>query len=611
MERPQGTTRSEDRLTAILQRERLSVLALATASYTLDAAWITAFIPSGGATWRLAASYALLAWGACAGFALLFRRGWNLRLRDPHLTVPQVAVGYLLQLGFLAVAPQIGPLFLGTMIIVAAFSALTMTARQFAWTWVLVSLAMGGVLWLVGGAVRFPVATPWEQGVAWLVAASILGRVSVVNARVMRLREQVERKAVQLKASMTELRRETADRHRAEEALHAAQKMESIGQLAGGVAHDLNNQLTVVIGHAALLRARLQGHDDLADIARISDAASKSARLTMELLTFARRRPAIPVHLDLNPVIVDSLPMLRHLVEDGVVVEVRPHRELWPVWADRAQVELLLVNLCVNASDAMPHGGRLTIETSTVTLDAAAVRAYEGLESGDFVQLTVSDTGIGIPERVRGRIFEPFFTTKEVGKGTGLGLSAVYGVVRQCGGHIQVRSRVGEGSTFEILLPRSQGTPIDDATPLPMDDLPRGSGETILVVDDLPEARFAVRRLLEQAGYRVEEAVNGEEALAELEVRGVTVDLVLTDVVMPVMNGRALSENLTRLQPALPVVLMSAYPASLLTAEGMLDTSRPFLAKPLIQDPLLTVFARTFAGHATAGREGARLTPAP
>lgn len=571
------------------------VLGLAAASYALDAIWIAAFVPSGAVTWRVAAGYATVTGLTCATFALFIARGWNLRLRDPHMTVAQAGIAYLIQLAFLWAAPSLGPLFLGSMIIVSAFSALTMTTRQFAWTWVLVSLAAGGVMWHVAGTMELPVATRTQQVLVWLVASSILGRVILLNERVVRLRVQLARKHGQLRESLARLQRESAERLRAEQALYAAQKLESIGRLAGGVAHDLNNQLTVVIGHTALLRSRLESPSDRADLASISEAAGRAARLTTELLTFARRRPSHPVVLDLNTLLADTVPMLAHLVEGGVVVELRPYRPLWGVWADRSQLELLLINLCVNASDAMPHGGRLTIETSHVTLDAQEARAYDGIEAGDFVRLTVRDTGVGISEHLLGQIFEPFFTTKEFGKGTGLGLSACYGVVRQCGGHIGVSSTVGAGTVFEILLPRSHGMPNEVASAPGADAAPRGNDEVILVVDDMPEARFVVRRMLESAGYRVHEAINGEEALAELNVRGVTVDLVLSDVVMPVMNGRALSDHLGRSHPALPVVLMSAYSAEVLGHDGLLDARRPFLAKPLALDALLSVVGACLA----------------
>lgn len=603
-----------------MQRERLAVLALAAASYTLDGVWIASFVPSGVVDGGDALRYLAIAWAACGAFGVAFWRGWNLRSTDANLTVWQVAFGYALQLGFLATVPAIGPLFLGAMIIIAAFAAIAMSTRQFAWTWALVSVAAGGVMWRNGAQIRLPVATATDRWLVWAIASSILGRVMFVNARVMRLRQLLAREHARLRASHRDLKRESAERQRAERALQAAQRMESIGRLAGGVAHDLNNQLTVVIGHAALLRARLQDADDRADIERITAAASKSARLTTELLTFARRRPARPVHLDLNATLTESTSMLSHLMESGIAVELKLQRPLWHVWVDRAQVELLLVNLCVNASDAMPHGGTLTLETAGVTLDAEQVRAYEGLEAGDFVRLTVRDTGVGIPERLLGQIFEPFFTTKEFGRGTGLGLSACYGVARQFGGHIGVTSVEGAGTSFEILLPRSQGSVTETTEARPLDDLPRGTGEVILVVDDMPEARFVLVRMLESAGYRVEEAINGEEALAELEVRGVAVDLVLTDVVMPVMNGRALSENLARWQPSLPVILMSAYPESLLTREGMLDVTRPFVSKPIAPDVLLPAIARALAisparalagGAASAPTGERRSAPSP
>ncbi len=343
-----------------------------------------------------------------------------------------------------------------------------------------------------------------------------------------------------------------------EEQLRAAQKMEAVGRLAGGVAHDFNNLLSVILSYAELASMDLRQEDPLrADIEEIAQAAQRAEGLTRQLLAFSRRQVLNPEAVDLNELVASLGKMLTRLIGEDVFLEILPGADLYETKADRGQVEQVLMNLVVNARDAMPDGGRVTIVTANVELDPTTASALD-VAPGDYVELRVTDTGSGMDEATRARIFEPFFTTKEVGKGTGLGLAMVYGIVRQSGGGITVDSAAGAGATFRIVLPRVGAGSQPRIRKAPSARVAAAT-EAILVVEDEPALRNVIRRVLESAGYKVQLATSPGEALSFCEEPGVGIDLVLTDVVMPGMSGIQLAERLAKVRPHLKVLFMSGY----------------------------------------------------
>ena len=342
-----------------------------------------------------------------------------------------------------------------------------------------------------------------------------------------------------------------------ERQLHQAQKMDAIGQLTGGVAHDFNNILTVITGVAEMLGERLGGQPDEAALARmIEQAADRGASLTQHLLAFARRQVLAPVETDVNSLIADATKLLRPTLGEHVEIETSLARGLPAALIDPSQLTTALLNLALNARDAMPKGGKLTIETGIATLDEAYAQANAEVAPGDYVVVAVSDTGAGIPAAIRDKVFEPFFTTKEAGKGTGLGLSMVYGFMKQSGGHAKIYSEEGHGTTVKLYLPRAQpgaGAAAPRATEAP---LPRGS-EVVLVVEDDALVRANVVKRLELLGYRTIAAATGAEALAIVR-KGDAFDLLFTDIVMPGgMSGRQLAEAVAALRPDVKVLYTS------------------------------------------------------
>ncbi|MBA3656995.1 MAG: response regulator, partial [Gemmatimonadaceae bacterium] len=335
--------------------------------------------------------------------------------------------------------------------------------------------------------------------------------------------------------------RDVTGRLQMEEQLRQSLKMEAIGTLAGGIAHDFNNLLTVIRGHAELLKETL--HPSLLefdDLAQILIAADRAAALTHHLLAFSRKQILQPVPLDLNVVLSSLAPMLRRLIGEDIEIEIAPSRDLFVITADPGQMEQVMVNLVVNARDAMPRGGRITIGTENVVVSDQ--EPLKGLPSGSYVMLSVSDTGHGIPAELRDRIFEPFFTTKEVGKGTGLGLSTVFGIVKQSGGHLVLNSEVDQGSTFRIYLHKSEQTRVP--TPRDVTALPElGGSETILLAEDEEAVRSLVRRVLENNGYTVLVARDGSEAIRLAAAHADAIDLFLTDVIMPGTGGVELARQ--------------------------------------------------------------------
>lgn len=380
---------------------------------------------------------------------------------------------------------------------------------------------------------------------------------------------------------------DVTDRHGLEDQLRHAQKMEAVGLLAGGVAHDFNNLLTV-IGAAAEFAAidAPAGTQLQADIQDISDAVERARALTAQLLTFSRRKVVHPTHLDLAAVVGRTEKMLRRLLDATIALTLRHGDSVLPVFADAGQIEQVLVNLAVNARDAMPNGGALTIVTSMVSVDEAVAELRPELVPGQYALLTVSDTGSGMEESTVARIFEPFFTTKEAGRGTGLGLATVFGIVKQAGGHIFVYSEVGFGTTFRIYLPRSTGESELPGTPTPLVAAMSRGVETVLLVEDEPHVRFLARRILVECGYAVLEASTGREALEIAHSHAGVIHLLLSDVVLPELNGREVADTLTSARPDMRVLFMSGYTADALLHHRITESGTPFIEKPFTRSGL-------------------------
>ena len=385
---------------------------------------------------------------------------------------------------------------------------------------------------------------------------------------------------------VTELHQAEARLRESELQLRHAQKMEAVGQLAGGIAHDFNNLLTAVTGYSDLALRRLKAGDPLRhNIEEIRKAGERAAALTRQLLAFSRKQVLQPKVLDLNVVISDLEKMLRRLIGEDVELRTVFKPPLGNIKADPGQIEQVIMNLAVNARDAMPSGGRLSIETDNVNLDEAFARKHVGVAPGSYVLLSMSDTGTGMDEETQARIFEPFFTTKEVGKGTGLGLSMVYGIVKQSDGLILVHSTVDRGTTFNIYLPRVDGGAHEYRRTAETEQALEGS-ETILLAEDEEMVRSLARDVLEMYGYRVLEAANGGAAFLICERHPAPIHLLLTDVVMPEMGGRDLAERLSRLRPEMKVLYMSGYTDDAIVRHGLLDEGIAFLQKPFTPDTL-------------------------
>jgi PAS domain S-box-containing protein len=360
-----------------------------------------------------------------------------------------------------------------------------------------------------------------------------------------------------------------------------AQKMEVIGQLAGGVAHDFNNILAVIMGYSDLTMQRLGPDDALrGHLETIRSAAERAAGLTRQLLIFSRRQTVQPVVLDINDVVKDLDKMLRRLIDENIEMTIAPGKEIGRVKADPGYVGQVLMNLVVNARDAMPNGGQLTIATDNATLDETYARAHTGAMPGDYVMFSVRDTGTGMSEEVKARLFEAFFTTKPKGKGTGLGLATCQTIVQQSGGYIGVDSEAGHGTTFKIYFPRVQ-QPLDLGTQLfKKGPLPRGT-ETLLVVEDEPSVRHLACDVLAAQGYRVLRAGNGQEGLhVARELKGQTIGLVISDVIMPLMGGKVMVEWLKTANPDLKILFTSGYTDEAITRHGVLEKGVEFLPKP-------------------------------
>ena len=394
--------------------------------------------------------------------------------------------------------------------------------------------------------------------------------------------------------------RDITDRVRAEERLRDAQRMEAIGQLTGGVAHDFNNLLQVIRGNLELLQTSVQG-DERAG-ARLRNAlygAERAAQLTRQLLAFARRQPLAPKVVNLSRLISDMADLLRRTLGETIEVETVVAGGLWNTIADPAQVESALLNLALNARDAMPRGGRLTVEITNASLDEAYASTAREVTPGQYVMLAVTDTGEGMSDEVRARVFEPFFTTKVDGKGTGLGLSMVYGFVKQSHGHIQIYSELGHGTTVKIYLPRSR-QPEDAPQPAAAPSGTSDQSRTILVVEDEEAVREAALAMMDELGYLRLEAADAEQALALVE-GGAQVDLVFTDVVMPgPLRTREFAQRLKTLRPGLPVLFTSGYTDNAIIHQGRLDEGVHLISKPYAKADLARRIAQLLAGASVA-----------
>jgi PAS domain S-box-containing protein len=365
-----------------------------------------------------------------------------------------------------------------------------------------------------------------------------------------------------------------------EEQLRQSQKMEAIGQLAGGVAHDFNNLLTAINGYSSLALQRLEDdHPIRSYLEEVIKAGDRAANLTRQLLAFGRKQILQPLALNLNDVVADMNKMLRRLIGEDIQLTAKFDPALRKTKADPGQIEQVLVNLVVNARDAMPRGGHLTIETSNFEMDSEYASKHVGVQPGWYVVLKVSDTGTGMEDETKARIFEPFFTTKEKGKGTGLGLSTVYGIVKQSGGNIWVYSEPGKGTSFKVYLPQIEYSSEPEERPV-VEVAAVGGSETILLVEDEDVVRGLARKILEAAGYLVLEANGGADAVRLCQEHEGPIHLLLTDVVMPSTSGREVAEQVTLLRPTIRVLFMSGYTDAAIVHHGILDSSVEFIQKP-------------------------------
>jgi PAS domain S-box-containing protein len=389
--------------------------------------------------------------------------------------------------------------------------------------------------------------------------------------------------------------RDVTERHRLEQQLRQSQRLESLGQLAGGVAHDFNNLLGVILNFALFLKENLTSasreHDGdrwlpaIRDADRIVHAAESASRLTHQLLAFARREVIQPKALNVNSIVLELEPLLRRTLGEHIEFETEAGDGLWPVLMDPGHLEQVLTNLAVNARDAMKQGGKLVIDTKNVTVDETYTMGRPGLKPGRYVRLRVSDTGIGMNQETLQRVFEPFFTTKPKGEGTGLGLATVYGIINQAGGYISIYSEPGLGTRVHALLPATDQMPESIASPT--SPVRTTAAETVLVVEDAEDLREVVERILSRNGYHVIVAANGVLALDAATAYGGKIDLLLTDVVMPLMQGKELADRMTQKNPNLKVLFMSGYAEPMLGESGTLDPGVVLMEKPFTEPVLL------------------------
>jgi two-component system cell cycle sensor histidine kinase/response regulator CckA len=437
---------------------------------------------------------------------------------------------------------------------------------------------IGDLVWAARTGMTAFAGYPLIVGGDLMGVVAMFSREILTDAALEGLRSAADAIAVGVRRSRMETAKDSLEAQ-----LRQAQKLEAIGGLAGGIAHDFNNILSVILSYSEMIKSDLApGHELIPDLEEINMAAIRAAGLTRQLLTFSRQQILQPRVLNLNEVVNDLKSMLRRLLSEDIKLVITADPTIANVHADPGQIGQVLMNLAVNAGDAMPTGGVMTIETASVTLDDSFAANHVGVAPGAHVLLSVSDTGHGMDEKVRARIFEPFFTTKEKGKGTGLGLSTVFGIIQQSGGTIWVDSKPGVGTTFKAYLPTVDASVVAAVS---RQSAVRLGTETILLCEDDASVRALVRTLLTRTGYRVLEAQNAGEALMLCEHHA-TVDLLLTDVVMPMMSGRQLAERLRLIRPDLKVLYMSGYTDDAMVRHGILKDEIEFLQKPVTPDTL-------------------------
>ena len=428
-----------------------------------------------------------------------------------------------------------------------------------------------------------------------LVSAALRGRRRQYDARdrLIDLSESELRLQRTLETLEQQVEERTAQLRTNEEALRQSQKMEAVGQLTGGIAHDFNNMLTGIIGSLELLRRRvargkLDDLDGLIDLGVTS--ANRAAGLTHRLLAFSRRQSLDSKPVEINQLVTSMGELLQRSINESIALDMRLAAELWTAEADPNQLESALLNLVINARDAMPGGGKLVVETSNRHLDSVFTAAYGTLTPGDYVELSVSDTGCGIPEHLLTRVFDPFFTTKPIGQGTGLGLSMIYGFARQSHGHVTIHSEVGKGTTVSLFLPRFIGEVVADAVVDPALLPFANAGETVLIVEDDPAVRVLVSAVLKELGYGFVEAVDANSAVPIIESEQ-RIDLMISDVGLPGMNGRQLAEIGRQIRPQLKVLFITGYAEHAAVRGGFLDPGMQLITKPFTFD-LLTAKVR-------------------
>ena len=413
------------------------------------------------------------------------------------------------------------------------------------------------------------------------------GRPIEITVKIVRDKQEQPISILMTMHDLTHERKVQEEKSKLEAQLHQAQKLEAVGQLAGGIAHDFNNMLTAIIGYATLLSFKVENDSSLKSFAtQILSIAEKSADLTRQLLTFSRKQVISPKQIDLNELIKGTEKLLHRVIGEDVELKTQLVDKTVTVMVDPGQIEQVLMNLCTNARDAMPNGGLLSISTETKYLDANYAKTYDLEKPGLYVLLTVTDSGVGMDEQTRQKIFEPFFTTKEFGKGTGLGLSIVYGIIKQHNGHITEYSEPGMGTTFKIYLPLVKAKSEEPKAAVAI--TPKGGNETILVTEDNKEVRALTKAVLEEFGYKVIEAVDGEDGINKFIANKDTIQLVMLDVVMPKKSGKEASIAIKKIQPDVKILFTSGYTADIIQRKDILDEEADFVTKPVTPHELLT-----------------------
>ena len=466
------------------------------------------------------------------------------------------------------------------------------------------TIDFGGRHWLLqvspadGFFADEPLSLGWAVAIGGLLLTLLLAALAAQQSLARaRTEQEVRRATAELRRTNSELIETSRAREEAEAQLRQSQKLEAIGQLTGGIAHDFNNMLAVVIGNLDMATRRRDDPERLSRaLSHAQEGARRAAELTQRLLAFGRQQPLVPRLLDPNRLVRGMSELLRRTLGEQVRLETVLAGELWPVEADAGQLENALLNLAINARDAMPGGGTLTIRTSNRQLDQAYAAGHEDAAAGDYVSIAVTDTGTGMPPDVAARAFDPFFTTKEVGKGTGLGLSMVFGFVRQSGGHLNIDSAPGKGTTMTLFLPRAHGAVVGDEPTAEPNALPRGTADEIIIVaEDQEDVRTTTVENLRELGYTVVHAAGGTEALEALARHG-GASLLLTDIVMPGMSGPELARVARQQFPGLRIVYTTGYAPDNMADDGRLDPDVPMLPKPFTLAQLATCIRQALDG---------------